>query len=291
MFFVVLIVGALGSSIFFVPLYKYSSPKLLIKIGVVINLIVYSFLIFTIIKAGGSSLIKKIITRERLQVEAKTKETTNEPNILVRIKDKVLLDAPIIKQYPELPRGCEVTSLAMLLQYSGIEADKMELASKIKKNKTPLIKKNGRIYWGNPNDGFIGDMYSYSNPGFGVYHKPIKKLAENYLPGQIVDLTGKDFDYLKVYLSQDVPIWIIINTTYKKLPESAFELWQTPDGELKLTYKEHSVLITGYDNNYIFFNDPISGMKNRKVLKKDFIEAWQQMGGQAITYLPNKNNQ
>src|SRR4051794_39043811 len=45
----------------------------------------------------------------------------------------VLLDVPYIGQNPELPRGCEVTSLAMMLNYVGVSADKMTLASKIEK--------------------------------------------------------------------------------------------------------------------------------------------------------------
>lgn len=282
--FAVLIVGVIGLTISIYSIHKFCSWKLIMKMGVVINLIIYSLLIFMIINKGGISFIEKLIIQDRPQVEAINNKANSNQITYVRIKDKVLIDAPIIEQFPELPRGCEVTSLAMLLQYKGIKTDKMDLAARIKKDKTPLIKKNDKVYWGNPNDGFIGDMYSYSNPGYGVYHEPIKNLADRFLPGQIVDLTGKDFNYLKIYLSQDIPIWIIINTTYKKLPETAFESWQTPDGELKITYKEHSVLITGYDDKYIFFNDPISGIKNRKVLKEDFIKAWKQMGSQAITY-------
>lgn len=131
-------------------------------------------------------------------------------------------------------------------------------------------------------------MYTYNKPGFGVYHKPIKELADRFLPGRIVDLTGSDFEELKTYLSMDIPVWVITNTTYKKLPESYFEIWQTPSGKVKITFKEHSVLITGYDKDNIYFNDPISGMKNKKIPKQDFMEAWQQMGSQAISYLPKE---
>ena len=219
---------------------------------------------------------------------ATVKEAKQEP-LPVKIKNNVMLDAPIIKQFPELPRGCEVTSLAMLLQYEGIEVGKMELAELIEKNPTPLRKEDGRIYWGHPNDGFIGNMYTYSKPGLGVYHEPIKELAERFLPGRVIDLTGSEFEELKSYLSMDIPVWVIINTTYKKLPESYFETWQTPRGEVKITYKEHSVLITGYDENYIYFNDPINGVKIRKSPAGDFKEAWVQMGSQAISYLPQGN--
>lgn len=89
-------------------------------------------------------------------------------------------------------------------------------------------------------------------------------------------------------LSEGTPVWIITNTTYKKLPASAFETWETPQGKIKITYKEHSVVITGYDNDYYYFNDPLDG-KQKKAAKDSFIEAWEQMGAQAITILPKNS--
>ena len=51
---------------------------------------------------------------------------------LSEMKEAAMIeDVPFIKQLPELPRGCEVTSLAMLLQYKGVQVDKMQLASEI----------------------------------------------------------------------------------------------------------------------------------------------------------------
>jgi uncharacterized protein YvpB len=203
------------------------------------------------------------------------------------IKPLVLLDVPIIQQLPELPRGCEVTSLAMLLQDAGVRVDKMTLAKQIKKDPTPFQRRNGKVYFGNPNDGFVGDMYSLTTPGLGVYHKPIKQLADTYLSNQIIDLTGSDFSELQKYLSKGSPIWVITNSTFKKLPASAFREWDTPSGPIQVTYYEHSVVITGYDHDYIYFNDPLSGEKNKKAPKAEFLDAWVQMGRQAITYQSN----
>jgi len=203
---------------------------------------------------------------------------------VIKIKDSVLIDAPVINQLPELPRGCEVTSLAMLLQYAGVEVDKMTLAEGVKKEPSTYRKENGVIYFGHPNDGFVGDMYSYHNPGLGVYHKPIKELADQYLPGRMVDLTGSDFQELKIHLSDNRPVWVIINTAYSRLPDSRFQTWQTPSGPVDITYKEHSVLVTGYDAQYIYFNDPLTGEKNRKAPITEFEDSWVQMGSQAITF-------
>lgn len=204
----------------------------------------------------------------------------------VKIKDETLIDVPAVNQFPELPRGCEVTSLSMLLQHAGIQADKITLAKEIKKNPEPYNIEDGKIYFGHPNDGFVGDMYSFDNPGLGVYHKPVKELAEKYLPGSIRDLTGSDFTELKIHLSDGRPVWIITNTAYKKLSDDFFQTWHTPSGEIQITYKEHSVLLTGYDQEYMYFNDPLTGEKNKKAPIADFEEAWMQMGRQAITYLP-----
>ncbi|MBN2981794.1 C39 family peptidase [Cohnella algarum] len=196
-----------------------------------------------------------------------------------------MIDAPLIAQMPELPRGCEVTSLVMMLNYAGIDTDKMELAERVKKNPTPYEKKNGVIYFGNPYDGFVGDMYTFSKPGYGVYHGPIYELAEQYLPGRVIDMTGSQFEDILHAVKNGKPVWVISNTWFSQLPDSLFQTWETPTGQVKITYKEHSVLITGYDEKYIYFNDPLAEVKNRKIAVASFRAAWEQMGSQAITYV------
>lgn len=200
-------------------------------------------------------------------------------------KKQIILDAPLISQLPELPRGCEVTSLSMLLQYAGVNVGKMELAQRIKKDPTPYQRENGQVFFGDPNAGFVGDMYNINNPGYGVYYKPIKELAEEFLPNRVVNLTGEKFSVLEASVSNGIPVWIITNTRYRKLPPEEFSTWDTPSGPVTITYREHSVLITGYDTDYVYVNDPLTGEKNKKVPKQDFINAWVQMGRQAITYL------
>lgn len=224
------------------------------------------------------------------QLPKKTYVTTEQhPSVykMVRIQEAVLLNAPIISQYPELVRGCEVTSLAMLLQYHGYKTDKLTLAEQVMKDPTPYQIVGGQISFGHPNNGFVGDIYSFNNPGLGVYHKPIASLAMEYAKDQVVDLTGSDFSKIKEYLSQELPVWVITNTSFKKLPSSSFETWITPNGSIQITYKEHSVLLTGYDQDYVYFNDPLSGEKNKKAPTDEFIQSWTQMGSQAITIDPN----
>ncbi|WP_260412525.1 C39 family peptidase [Alkalihalobacillus sp. TS-13] len=199
-------------------------------------------------------------------------------------KEKVLLQVPLIKQLPELPRGCEVTSLAMLLRHAGVNVDKMTLAKEVRKDPTPYQRKNGITYFGNPNQGFVGNMYDINKPGLGVYSKPITDLAERYLPGRVVNLTGSDFAEVMQHVEQEKPVWVINNTWFSRVPAKYWVQWQTPQGKMKITYKEHSVLITGYDEQNIYFNDPLAGMKNRKVPKAQFQKGWEQMGRHAITY-------
>lgn len=195
------------------------------------------------------------------------------------------MDLPLIEQMPDLERGCEVTSLAMLLQSDGINADKLILAQQVKKDTTPFSRDDdGTIHFGNPNGGFVGDMESFDNPGYGVYHGPIRELAEKYMPGRVVDATGADFSDLYGFLDRNIPVWTIVNLDYERLSDDEFEKWMTPDGPINITYKEHSVLVTGYDDEYIYINDPLN--ETDKVDKQSFIAAWEQMGKQAITYVP-----
>jgi uncharacterized protein YvpB len=214
------------------------------------------------------------------------KKVLNDSTLVNKTDDgKILIsNVPLIMQKPELDRGCEVTSLAMLLQHAGVEVDKMELAEKIKKVDTPYKKENGKVYYGNPNDGFVGDIYTFDKMGYGVYHEPVAELAEQYLPGQIRDMTGGTFQDVLEKVERGKPVWIITNADFKALPDNEFRTWNTPSGQVQITWKEHSVLITGFDKDYIYVNDPLYNKKNHRLPQKNFIDAWKQMGSQAITY-------
>lgn len=193
------------------------------------------------------------------------------------------LDVPLIMQKPELDRGCEVTSLAMLLQHAGVDVGKMELAEKIKKETTPYKNENGVYYYGNPNDGFVGDIYTFDKMGYGVYHGPVAELAKEYLPGKVRDLSGSSFEEAVLMpLSAGKPVWVITNARYQKLAESEFRTWNTPTGQVKITWQEHSVVVTGYDDQFVYFNDPLGAAA--KAERTGFEAAWVQMGSQAITY-------
>lgn len=255
-----------------------------ILLGFSLLLVVFSLFLINFVKDGKFEYIANAIGINHSQNQ-REEEVLNEFSI-VKIKGSVIIDAPLIKQYPELPRGCEVTSLAMLLQFAGEDVDKMTLANEVKKDPTPYSVSGGKVYFGNPDDGFVGDMYNLQNPGLGVFHEPIRELAEQYLPGRIIDMTGSDFEKLKIPLSAEQPVWVIINTAYQKISEDLFQTWETPSGAVKVTSKEHSVLVTGYDDQFIYFNDPLTGIKNKTAPIQDFKEAWVQMGSQAITILP-----
>lgn len=221
------------------------------------------------------------------KVETLAKKTPSSKPAIAKTtpanSNAIKIDAPLIAQMPELPRGCEVTSLAMLLQYSGIKVSKMTLAKQIKKDPTPYRVKNGKVYFGNPNNGFVGDMYSFKRPGLGVFHGPVFQLAKRYLP-KAVDITGKGWNTVEKYLKSGHPVWVLTTSWFRRVPDKYWRTWYTPSGPIRITYHEHSVLVTGFDNNYVYFNDPLAVIKNRHIKKISFIAGWKQYGMQAISY-------
>ncbi|MGN4426197.1 C39 family peptidase [Bacillus cereus group sp. MYBK30-1] len=202
-------------------------------------------------------------------------------DLFSEVKESAMIeDVPFIKQLPELPRGCEVTSLAMLLQHKGVQVDKMQLASEI--HRVPFEQDGLR---GNPYEGFVGNIYTKSELGYGVYHQPIFKLAEKYVPEKVINLTGREVQDLYKVISSGSPVWVIANTTFKPLSEDSFETWNTSSGEVKITYYEHSVIVIGYDQNFVYMNDPLANNPRKAVPRAEFEKSWEQMGKQAITIL------
>ncbi len=223
---------------------------------------------------------------ENKNLESKVYFVAND-KLIWSFDDKISTDTTIkldnIQQLPELLRGCEVTSLSMLLNAGGIEVDKMELADKVRKDTTKRQKIDGEIYWGSPYNGFVGDPYNPKAWGYGVYNQPIYDLAAEYIPNNVVNISGCDFSLVERFVSQGYPVWVIITGEYALLPESSFQKYITKYGEVTLTQREHSVLVTGFDSDYVYINDPLAVMN--RVEKNNFIDSFNQMGNQAISYV------
>ena len=203
---------------------------------------------------------------------------------LSEMKEAAMIeDVPFIKQLPELPRGCEVTSLAMLLQYKGVQVDKMQLASEI--HRVPFEQNGLR---GNPYEGFVGNIYTKAEPGYGVYNKPIFDLAEKYVPEKVINLTGRDMQDIYKVISSGSPVWVIINTTFKPLAESSFETWNTSSGEVKITYYEHSAVVIGYDQNFVYVNDPLKNNPRLAVREQNLRKLGSKWGNKQLLFYNNE---
>ncbi|WP_028549398.1 C39 family peptidase [Paenibacillus sp. UNC451MF] len=194
----------------------------------------------------------------------------------------VMLDAPAIRQYPELPSGCELTSLTMLIQYFGIDKGKMELVPELKKDPTPLkLNANGSVaYWGNPNTGFVGEITGKAK-GFGIYHAALNELLIKYIP-TAKDFTRQPFEKLEDQLRNGIPsvVWTTINY---QVPDK-WVVWDTPIGPIQTTFMEHAVLLVGFDEENVYVNDPYNGKSKVKINKAQFLQTWEAMGSQALSY-------
>jgi uncharacterized protein YvpB len=200
----------------------------------------------------------------------------------------VLVTIPVLSQLPELPNGCEVTSLAMLLAGAGLPTDKLVLAREQKTNPTQPVFQPGargdvtRIRsWGDPNQGFVGNVYG--KYGYGIYHGPLFQLLATRTGARARDLTGQDFDSLidRVDNGQAVLIWA--TTTLR--PTTSWVTWQGPAGPFRGTFNEHAIVLVGHVGGELIINNPLTG-RRQTVPADPLIAAWRQLGGQALTIDP-----
>lgn len=202
------------------------------------------------------------------------KKTTPHAQCII----KEIQGVPSIAQLPELPSGCEIAALTMLLNWAGASVDKAEVARAIPKGPVPAYR-DGVMRGGNPNSVFIGDPFT--SGGLGVYNQPIALLINKYLPGQAINVTGTDFkNVLKmVDNGQPVILWATIDMAEPKLYTS----WYDEKGnKIDWMIPEHAFLLIGYSDTEVIVNDPYIG--KRLYYPIDTFQArWEAMGRQAVS--------
>lgn len=210
--------------------------------------------------------------------EYEFKSLTTQGNLIISDKyatmpEKADLKVKVIKQYPELPNGCEVTSLCMALNYHGYKIGKMAL----KDGYLPIGSEN--IYEYN-----IGDPAERGS--YGCYSPVIKRTADAYyadkgIDRQSADLTHCNIEELYYQVSKGNPV-IVWATQYMDIRPHNIKSWEI-DG-LTFNWKAplHCMLLTGYDmeEGTVTLTDPIYGeVTHDKTL---FETRWHQMGEQAV---------
>lgn len=204
------------------------------------------------------------------------KNKINDEINWMTMKQEQKLNVPLENQMPDLPNGCEVTSLSMLMNYYGIKVSKNELAETIQHVDSFT---DGGKYRGNPHQGFVGHM-TIANAGWCVYNEPLYNVARKYT-SHIENITGSDFLSLLKLVSTGHPVMIITTTTFNKV--NNMQTWDTNTGKVNVTPSSHACVITGYSKpkKVVYVNNPY-GYKNQPVNWKNLQASYNQQERQAL---------
>lgn len=187
---------------------------------------------------------------------------------------------PTKNQKPDYPTGCESVALYTLLKYYNINVTVDNIIDKLNKGEKPHYE-DKIMYGGNPEREFLGDPKR--KDGYGVYEKPIEKVANIYKPG-IKNISGTDFnDILKlVKKGYPVQVWSSINCLEPKI---ASHTWidRKTNKEIKWKQPFHSLVLIGYSKNKVVVSDPYVGAI-QEFDKEKFEKAYNFFGKRALYY-------
>lgn len=177
-----------------------------------------------------------------------------------------------LSQNPELPTGCEITSLTSVLNYYVINVKKETMADDyLKKGDGSYYK----MFLGNPRDA----------GSFGCMAQPIVDAANLYFKKNNVSMkasnvSGVTFDKILEYVSQGVPM--IVWNTMGMAPAYESQTLTLDGREYTWIAPEHCVVVVGYDldNNEVYVADPMAGMVTRNL--KTFEERYDSLKRQAV---------
>ena len=177
------------------------------------------------------------------------------------------LDVKNVLQKPELPNGCEVTALTIVLNFNGIDVTKTELSD----NYLPKIDDLSA----DPNEFYLFEPRNGS--GFYCYAGALKTCAEKYLTEKginktVEDLTGSDVNTLYGCIRDGRPV-VVWGTL----------MWHTPEKNNYGLYKNlHCLVLTGYTDTTVTIADPLYGDAWATIDRDTFETVWTLMGQRAL---------
>lgn len=196
------------------------------------------------------------------------------------------LSVPILMQNPELPHGCEITSLAAILNYYGMTSDKVELAEKYMPS-GKVTKKGNQLFGPDPNEAYAGDPSSQTG-GYYVYAPPIVEAANRVLfkhnsNYRAMDLTDAPRDEILSYVESGVPVLIWVTIDLKKPRTNGNWIINKTNENHPIFRNLHAVVLTGYKNGKVTVMNPLEG--NQSIDADLFFQRYKELGSHALVIL------
>ena len=211
----------------------------------------------------------------QLATEAVNSETSSSTTAAI-VKAKQL-PVEYISQLPELPTGCEITSLAEVLNYLGYQVDKEYLAENDLKMLDDLD--------GSFNNYFIGSPWDEN--GWGCFAPAITNAANKYLTSiksskKAYNISGSSLSQLFTEIQNGNPVIVWVTTRLDE--RTVFDNIEMNNGTtFKWPENEHCVVLVGYDLNSpqtVTVADPLAGVVERTY--SQFNSRYNELGKRAV---------
>lgn len=194
------------------------------------------------------------------------------------LPEAVRLEVENIDQNPELPNGCEITSAAIVLNYLGFAADKVELAEQ-------YLPKG--LYWEvDPNQAFMGNpadelaFYCLPGPVVAAVNAYLETVGGGY---KAADITGAGTEDLYAFVANGLPVLVWTTRAFSDpLYNYSFQL---PNGGWPYS-NSHCLVLTGYDSENCYVADPM--LEVAQTDRASFTQSFIDRGRYAVVILPEE---
>ena len=199
----------------------------------------------------------------------------------------ILLPVHQILQNPELPNGCEVTSLCEVLRFLGFDADKCDLADH-------YLPRSERWYGADPDKVYMGNPHlddGSPETGYYCFAGPIVAAADAYLASHgggyaARDLTGAGEAELLAQLERGRPVIFWATLRFNDVQFDPCGAYPLPGGgSHRVFHTLHCMVLCGADDTHFTVADPLNF--NHRVERGRFIEIYRQLGRRAVVLVPD----
>lgn len=252
----------------------------------------------------GEALFSKLIAGRKYAIAATTLENSTKNDGYTTIenftydatkpyyrlethfsRDEQELDVPVVMQKPELPHGCEITSLTAVLNYYGLDVTKLEMADNyLPKQKIRTI--DGQRFGPNPTQAFAGNPRDKAH-GMYVFAAPIVKAAEAVIADKQADLrvtnkSGASQDEILQLVREGVPVvtWVTLDLSEPKRNLAKGWIYEGEKVPHAAYMNLHAVVLTGHLGDKVVVMDPLKGFVTYNV--DQFFKSYKELGEQAV---------